>query len=186
MPFYTPCSQQRLQDIIYRHSGLYPAAVARHHLPPPHATRIWNSSSCRRLRRPGRHGPDECSRPCVHGIVCASCVGENCDQIILIACGLTSEQINLSGRWSNRTRPALVKPHATSAGATSAGQTARDQRWCGRAQGTMRNPTPSSFFHPQEGTQRACTLAGEQTPQKWGTVGIAESKEECGRGWPMG
>ena len=24
---------------------LFPAAVARHHLPPPHATRIWNSSS---------------------------------------------------------------------------------------------------------------------------------------------
>ena len=31
-----------------------------------------------------------------------------------------------------------------------------------------------------------CMLAGEQTPPKWGTVGIAESKEECGRGWPMG
>ena len=59
----TPGSQQRLQDIIYRHSGCreqahpwFPAAVARHHLPPlglqgasghlpaPHATRIWNSS----------------------------------------------------------------------------------------------------------------------------------------------
>ena len=31
-----------------------------------------------------------------------------------------------------------------------------------------------------------CMLAGEQTPQKWGRVGIAESKEECGSGWFMG
>ena len=30
-----------------------------------------------------------------------------------------------------------------------------------------------------------CMLAGEQTPQRGGTGGIAESKEECGRGWPM-
>ena len=33
------------------------------HLPAPHATRIWNSSSCRRNRCPVWHRPDECTRP---------------------------------------------------------------------------------------------------------------------------
>jgi len=31
-----------------------------------------------------------------------------------------------------------------------------------------------------------CMLADDPTPQRGGTGGIAESKEECGRGWLMG
>ena len=57
------------RHVIYRHFGLQGASG---HLSAPHATRIWNSSSCRRNRCTVRHRPDECTRPAQRVLVSAA------------------------------------------------------------------------------------------------------------------
>ena len=80
-----PASQQRLQDTPLPPVNTYAAGTRQAcHLPPlglqgasghlsaPHATRIWNSSSCRRNRCTVRHRPDECTRPAQRVLVSAA------------------------------------------------------------------------------------------------------------------
>ena len=74
--FWSPYAQQRLQDTPLPPVNTYAEGTrqachlpplglqeASGHLPAPRATRIWNSSSCRRNRCPVWHRPDECTRP---------------------------------------------------------------------------------------------------------------------------
>ena len=84
-----PASQQRLQDTPLPPVNTYAAGTrqtchlpplglqeASGHLPAPHATRIWNPSSCQRNRCTVRHRPDEGTRP-AHRVLVSAALGQS-------------------------------------------------------------------------------------------------------------